>query len=143
MPKTAETHFLIIDDDAVDVLAMKRVLIEIDQEIEFSVASNGEEALFILRKLKDQPESPKQVIALLDLNMPRMGGVEFLDAIRSDETLCGCIVFVVSTSNDPVDIGQTYRRHIAGYIEKSSLNADRLRRLFENYLGVVTLPAAG
>lgn len=140
--KLENVHFLIVEDDDVDIMSLKRILINVDKEIDFSVCYNGEEALeFLKGEAEDQdPVRDKQIIILLDINMPKMSGHEFLDALRADENLRDTIVFVLSTSNDPIDIRKSYNQLIAGYIPKDRLNVDNFRALMENFIDLVVLP---
>ncbi len=81
-------------------------------------------------------------IVLLDLNMPRMTGLEFLRRIRADPALTGTVIFVLTTSKADEDIAAAYRDHIAGYILKQ-LIADDYRafgELLRNYRHLVDLP---
>ena len=98
----------------------------------------GLEALEALRN--DTVERP--FIVLLDLNMPRMNGMEFLSAIRSDPNLSDIVVFVLTTSQLDEEISAAYKKNIAGYIVKSSSNQDykQLIRFLENYWNIVELP---
>ena len=133
-------HFLIVDDDDVDVMAIKRVLINVDKDIAFSVAHNGEEALAFMQDNFLDTNDQKQLVVLLDLNMPRMTGHEFLNVIRSDPNLKSTVVFVLTTSHDSRDMQKSYEHYVSGYIPKDRLNADNFRGLLENYLSLVALP---
>ena len=133
-------HFLIVDDDDVDVMAIKRVLINVDKDITFSVAHNGEEALVFMRDNFLDKSEKKQLVVLLDLNMPRMTGHEFLDVMRADPDLKNTIVFVLTTSHDSNDMQKSYEHYVSGYIPKDRLNSDLFRGLLENYLSLVALP---
>ena len=134
-------RILIVDDDEVDVLAIKRILINIDKDLSFSVASNGEEALkFIRSEAGDVGEDKKRLIVLLDLNMPKMNGHEFLQELRNDPEIGHTIVFVLSTSSDPKDVDASYQKYVSGYLPKSNLDANRFRELFESYLHLMRLP---
>lgn len=135
-----DVHILIVEDDDVDVMAIKRMLVNVDREIAFSVAYNGEEAIDFLRKLHRESTEHKHLIVLLDLNMPRMTGHEFLTVIRNDPELRKTIVFVLTTSTDERDMEKSYEKHVSGYIPKDRLNEDNLRQLIENYLSLVMLP---
>jgi CheY-like chemotaxis protein len=74
-------------------------------------------ALEMLKALKDNNQ-PIPKIILLDLNMPRMGGIEFLTELRKDEGLKDISVFVMTTSSEETDIVDAYRLNVAGYIVK-------------------------
>ena len=81
------------------------------------VANNGIEALAMLRG--DSPVVPHhRRLILLDLNMPQMGGIEFLREIRTDETLKSVPVIVLTTSNEDNDKVEAYQLNVAGYILK-------------------------
>lgn len=140
MSQIENIHFLIVDDDDIDVMAIKRVLINLDKDIAFSVAHNGEEALEFMRANVQDVNEKKQLIVLLDLNMPRMTGHEFLDVMRVDPDLKNTIVFVLTTSQDSRDMQKSYEHYVSGYIPKDRLNADSFRGLLENYLTLVALP---
>ena len=86
------------------------------------VANNGIEALEILRSTDNELYKPK--IILLDLNMPRMGGIEFLKEMRQDPALSKLSVFVMTTSNEDGDKIDAYNLNVAGYILKP-LSMDR------------------
>jgi len=86
------------------------------------IAHNGLEALEILRSTAT--DAPKPRIVLLDLNMPRMGGIEFLKEIRQDAELSSLSVFVMTTSNEDSDKIEAFNLNVAGYILKP-LSMDR------------------
>jgi len=136
---------LLIDDDEVDVMAFRRALSKSDVDITLTVAHNGEEALTFLRGDDDVERIATPYIILLDLNMPRMNGFEFLDEIRADAALKNSIVFVLTTSEAPNDLERAYDRHVAGYIRKSSGAgaAEDIVKLLDSYLKLVRLPEAG
>ena len=79
---------------------------------------------------------------LLDLNMPRMNGIEFLTTIRNDDTLHNAIIFVLTTSNSEEDMVQAYKQNIAGYIVKNNVGQAFLDSisLLEHYWRVVEFP---
>ncbi len=108
-----------IEDDHVDRMVVERVIKKLDITDKIYHASNGEEALDLLRGENGQkaPEELPQVI-LLDINMPRMNGLEFLKELRADEKLKHLSVFVMTTSNDDEDRSQAYEYNVAGYILK-------------------------
>lgn len=108
-----------IEDDHVDRMVVERVIKKLDITDRIYHASNGEEALDLLRGENGQtaPEELPQVI-LLDINMPRMNGLEFLKELRADEKLKHLSVFVMTTSNDDDDRFEAYQHNVAGYILK-------------------------
>jgi CheY-like chemotaxis protein len=108
-----------IEDDNVDKMVVGRVLSKMDVVNLVHHASNGEEAL---NKLKgengEELLSPFPNIILLDINMPKMNGIEFLKELRSDENLKHLSVYMVTTSNDDEDVKGAYEFNVAGYIIK-------------------------
>ncbi|MCA9626332.1 MAG: response regulator [Myxococcales bacterium] len=111
----AAYHILLVEDDAVDVKTVQRAFRENNISNSLSVATNGEEAL---EMLKDGRVNPQRLLILLDINMPRMNGIEFLRHIRGDESLRHLSVVVLTTSNDDRDRIEAYRLNVAGYILK-------------------------
>ena len=105
---------LLVEDDAVDVMNVKRAFKKNHITNPLFVAGNGLEALELLRS--EEVERP--CIILLDLNMPKMGGIEFLKVVRADEKLHNLTVFVMTTSNQENDKVEAYNLNIAGYILK-------------------------
>lgn len=110
---------LIVEDDEVDFLGVKRALKSLKVANPTLRAKNGVEALDILRGSNGQVQISSPFIILLDLNMPLMNGIEFLDVIREDEALNSSIVFVLTTSDDDRDIIASYRRNVKGYVVKT------------------------
>lgn len=136
---------LLVDDDDVDVLGFKRELKQLGVSTPVVVAHNGEEALAMLRGTNDEAPLTPPYIVLLDLNMPRMGGLEFLKELRADDKLKRTIVFVLTTSAAEGDMLQAYDYNIAGYICKTT-PADSVRnavKLIDLYWSTVQLPQAG
>lgn len=105
---------LLVEDDQVDVMTVKRALIDIKVTNPLDIAGDGERALAYLR------ESGKKCpgLILLDLNMPRMGGIEFLKIIKQDPILRKIPVVVLTTSNEERDRVSAYDLSVAGYIVK-------------------------
>ncbi|MFT4572262.1 MAG: CheY-like chemotaxis protein [Hyphomicrobiaceae bacterium] len=116
--------FLLVEDDDVDVMILKRSFKRAGIPSPIVVARDGVEALEILRGQNGQGPLPKPHIVLLDLNMPRMNGIEFLDSIRNDAELAPTVVFVLTTSSDEHDKRKAYERNIAGYLVKKPKGSD-------------------
>lgn len=113
---------LLVEDDEVDVMNVKRAFKKNNISNKLIVAQNGIEALAVLRA--NTPENPRPKIVLLDLNMPKMGGIEFLKEIRQDPELSSLSVFVMTTSNEDSDKIEAFNLNVAGYILKP-LSMDR------------------
>lgn len=113
-------NILLVEDDEIDVMNVKRAFNKINITNPLYLASNGLEALAILRSHDGKsPHLPtERRLILLDLNMPKMGGIEFLQELRSDPTLCTTPVVVMTTSNLDQDRVEAYNLNIAGYILK-------------------------
>jgi CheY-like chemotaxis protein len=113
-------NILLVEDDEVDIMNVKRAFQKNNILKPLYIASDGLEALTLLRGKNDSPPelSPHQLLILLDLNMPKMGGIEFLQEIRSDARLRTIPVVILTTSNQDRDRLEAYQLNIAGYILK-------------------------
>jgi CheY-like chemotaxis protein len=111
-------NILLVEDDEVDVMNVKRAFQKNNLTNPMHHAGNGIEALALLKGSDGQPPIPIPRIILLDLNMPRMGGIEFLHELRKDELLKNISVFVMTTSNEDKDKVDAYNLNVAGYILK-------------------------
>jgi CheY-like chemotaxis protein len=133
---------LIIDDDQVDVRAVLRGLAQ--QKIANPVyfAGDGVEALNVLRGRNDHARIPRPFLILLDLNMPRMSGLEFLKELRADPELSDSIVFVLTTSTADEDKAAAYAQHVAGYLVKNEAGVGFLKaiQMLERYGLCVQFP---
>jgi CheY-like chemotaxis protein len=108
-------NVLLVEDDEVDVMNVQRAFKKNHIANPLWVASNGIEGLEILRG-GEMPKSRRLV--LLDLNMPRMNGIEFLRELRADPELHNTPVVVLTTSDDERDRVNAYDLNVAGYILK-------------------------
>ena len=106
---------LLVEDDEVDIMNVQRAFKKNKITNPLHIARNGLEALEIYGQKKVLP-IPK--IILLDINMPKMGGIEFLTEIRKDPDLRSLSVFVMTTSNEESDKIAAYELNVAGYILK-------------------------
>ena len=120
MIKDLRLNILLVEDDEVDVMTVQRAFRTGQITNPLYIAGNGIEALAMLRgEPGQQPVIPtERRIILLDLNMPRMNGLEFLQELRSDATVKHIPVVVFTTSNEERDRIETYCLNIAGYILK-------------------------
>ncbi len=108
-------NILLVEDDAVDVMNVKRSFERNHVSNPLFVAGNGLEALEMLRG--DEVPRERRLV-LLDLNMPKMNGIEFLQALRADPELASTPVVVLTTSNDDQDKIDAYNFNVAGYLLK-------------------------
>ena len=111
-------NILLVEDDEVDVMNVRRAFKKNNIANPLHVAGNGLEALSILRGEGTTPISRARRLVLLDLNMPQMGGIEFLRELRADPDLRATPVVVLTTSNDDKDRVEAYNLNVAGYILK-------------------------
>jgi CheY-like chemotaxis protein len=113
-------NILLVEDDEVAIMAVRRAFKQGNIINPLYVAGNGLEALTMLRgELGQLPIVPlERRIILLDLNMPKMNGLEFLQELRADSTLRHTPVIMLTTSNEEQDRIQAYDLNVAGYILK-------------------------
>ena len=112
-------NILLVEDDEIDVMNVRRAFKKNNIANPLHVAGNGIEALAMLRGEGASAAIPKdRRLVLLDLNMPRMGGIEFLRELRADADLRPTPVVVLTTSNDDKDRVEAYNLNVAGYILK-------------------------
>ena len=134
--------FLIVEDDIVDQKMLMRTFKKLKINNPIVLVDTAVEALRRLRGEDGHPPIPSPYLILLDLNLPQMGGLEFLNVIRDDPDLSTAIVFVLTTSADEEDRLAAYRKHVAGYIVKSEA-ADGLIKsieMLDSYWRVVEFP---
>ena len=127
---------LLVEDDEVDVKALKWAFEKLKVANPLVIARDGEEALELLKDL------PRPYLIISDINMPRMNGIELLRKIRATPDLRDSIVFVLTTSNDEQDKIDAYNLNVAGYMLKSDMGTSFQRAigLIENYWKVVEFP---
>ncbi|OAB27195.1 Response regulator receiver domain-containing protein [Flavobacterium fryxellicola] len=107
-------NILLVEDDEVDVMNVKRAFSKNNIMNPLFVAGNGVEALEML----ENHIIPLPKIIILDINMPKMNGIEFLKIMRENEILKNISVFVMTTSNEDSDKINAYNLNVAGYILK-------------------------
>jgi CheY-like chemotaxis protein len=143
MSNPSKVNILIVDDDDVAAESVVRSLRKHAMDFPVTLARDGMEALEILRNEHNELMIDKPYLILLDLNMPRMDGFEFLQEVRSDKNLHDSIIFVLTTSDADSDRTRAYHQNIAGYMVKSAVGPQfaRLANLLDNYRSTVSLPA--
>jgi CheY-like chemotaxis protein len=139
-PSTA--HLLHVEDDDLCIMGLARAFEAAKFANPVSYAHDGIDALHMLRGTNGRRRFPRPYLVLLDLSMPRMGGVEFLQQLRMDEDLKKSIVFIMTTSGADEDKVEAYNLGVAGYILKTRANAFlEATALLHTYLRVVEFPA--
>lgn len=111
-------HILLVEDDEVDIMNVQRAFKKNNIRNPLHVTRNGLEALEVLRSPEHDLHVASPRIILLDINMPKMGGIEFLTEIRKDPVLKAISVFMMTTSNEESDKIAAYDLNVAGYVLK-------------------------
>ena len=137
MTETQPVNILLVEDDLIDAKAFIRAMQKLKLGNPVSHAKDGIEGWEMLQDLA----RPNMVI--LDINMPRMNGLELLRAVRDDAKLHDTIVFILTTSNDDQDKFEAYNLNVAGYMLKSDMGNSFMRAvaLVESYWNVVEFPS--
>ena len=131
-------QLLLVEDDKVDALTITRMLEEKKFDFTVTHVTNGEEALNYLRDATNILPS----LILLDLNMPRMNGLELLEKVKADQRLDRIPVIVLSTSQEDHDVTKAFTHGIAGYMVKP-IFYDQFFRLIDvvtKYWSLTRLP---
>jgi len=127
---------LLVEDDEVDVKALKWAFDKLKVANPLVIARDGVDALETLKTLQ------RPYLIITDLNMPRMNGIELLRNIRQNPEHRDSIVFVLTTSNDEQDKIDAYGLNVAGYMLKTDMGTSFTRAisLIDNYWKVVEFP---
>lgn len=143
-PAEQQVQIILIDDDEVDVEAVARLLRKHRLPYDLVTFSNGSDAKNALAGSFGQDLAKRPYLILLDLNMPRMNGIELLDWLRTQPHLCRSIVFAFTTSEAQQDCKAAYDRQVAGYLVKSHLGSGyaALARMLDTYSQTVLFPPA-
>ena len=141
--RNAKAVILLVEDNELDIELMKLSLERCSYPIDCRVVRDGEECIAFLKKLPPYSDAPTPELILLDLNMPRMNGLEVLDAINAAPELHLLPVVVLTTSNQPSDVRGAYARRCSGYVVKPFGYSDleRVVHILTDYwLSLVCLP---
>ncbi|WP_299102212.1 response regulator [uncultured Winogradskyella sp.] len=106
-------NILLIEDDMIEVMKLNRAVTSLQLNHKITEANNGEDALKILEQKDNLPD-----IILLDLNMPKINGIEFLKILKSDDRLMYIPTIILTTSNNQRDLLECYKVGVAGYVLK-------------------------
>ena len=137
-------HLLHVEDDELCIMGLARAFKKAKIANPISFAHNGVDALDMLRGTNGREPFPRPYLILLDLNMPRMGGVEFLKELRKDKDLKRSIVFIMTTSGADEDKVKAYNLGVAGYILKTNPAGAFVgaSALLDSYWRMVEFPTA-
>jgi CheY-like chemotaxis protein len=135
-------NIVLVEDDDGDAKAVRRAFQKAKIANPFVRAVDGLDALDILRGANGKAKVESPYLLLVDLNMPRMGGIQLIRALRADEQLRQSIAFILSTSSSDADKEAAYDLHVAGYIVKATAGQDflNLADLVDCYWRIVELP---
>jgi CheY-like chemotaxis protein len=136
MPTSQEVNILVVDDDEIDVKALLRAFKKLKIANPVTAAKDGIEGWEALQDL------PRPYLIILDINMPRMNGIELLGKIRASEKYHDSVVFILTTSTDDEDKFEAYNLNAAGYMLKSDMGKSFIRaiEMIEQYWKVVEFP---
>jgi len=139
-----DMSILLVEDDEIDRRAIRRAFRENEVDCTITEATNGQEALAVLRGESDET-LPRRHLILLDINMPQMDGIEFLRVLRteeSDPSIRDSVVFILTTSAAEQDRTRAYEQHVAGYIVKPDYTngLTRIVSMLKNYNQLVEFP---
>ncbi|MEO8154021.1 MAG: response regulator [Rhizobacter sp.] len=142
MIDTLNLNILLVEDDDVAAESVMRGLIRSGVNAPVVWAQDGEIALQVLRSADPERHAPRPRVVLLDLNMPRMNGFEFLQHARADPVLRDEVVFVLTTSDTDADRTRAYHENVAGYMVKAAVGPQfaKLAQLLQSYRLAVRLP---
>ncbi len=138
MPTSREVNILVVEDDEIDVKALLMAFKKLKIANPVTVAKDGIEGWEALQSLA------RPYLLILDINMPRMNGIELLGKIRATEKYHDSIVFVLTTSTDDKDKFEAYNLNVAGYMLKSDMGTSFIRaiEMVEKYWKVVEFPGS-
>ena len=135
-------NILLVEDDDGDAMAVERTFRKAGIANSIVRAVDGIEALEILKGTDGTARLARPHLLLVDLNLPRMNGIQLITAIREDHELNDAVIFVLTTSKRQQDKSAAYALHVAGYIlkEKSGEDFQSLFNLVKSYQRIVELP---
>ncbi|AUP77652.1 response regulator [Flavivirga eckloniae] len=117
-------NILLIEDDMIEVMKLNRVVSSLELKHNITEANNGEDALKVLEQKDRLPD-----IILLDLNMPKINGIEFLSILKNDSRMKYIPTIVLTTSSNQQDLLECYKIGIAGYVLKPLKYEDYIAKI--------------
>ncbi len=111
-------QILLVEDDSVDTMDIKRTLDKTAILYKLHTAKNGEDALKLLKEGPENFVGKLPDVMLVDINMPRMNGLEFLAVVKANPAWSGIKTFVLTTSEETVDKEAAKKVGVSGYIVK-------------------------
>ncbi len=140
--RTRPVSLIMVEDDDGDAKAVRRAFAKARISNPMLRATDGVDALELLNGENGRETPPKPYIFLVDINMPRMNGIEFIAALREDPNLRDSVVFVLTTSKRDEDMTAAYGLNVAGYIVKQTAGTSMvpLVEMLDCYWRLVELP---
>ena len=136
-------HILLVEDDQLDVIDIKRSLEKLNITYSLHVAANGEEALKYLQERDAQGKHAMPDFVLIDINMPKMNGLELLEAIRANKSWEQLKCFIITTSDEAVDRKRALMLNVSGYIVKPlKLNSPSSMAAFNLMIDLINFKTA-
>jgi CheY-like chemotaxis protein len=137
-------RIVLVEDDDGDAKAVERTFLKARIANPIVRARDGVEAMEILKGTDQQPRIEPPYMLLVDLNLPRMNGIQLVTAIREDPDLHESIIFMLTTSNRAEDKESAYDLNVTGYIVKEKAGEDFLKlfSLVDSYWRIVEMPGA-
>lgn len=135
-------NILLVEDDDGDAKAVQRAFAKSKIANKIFRAIDGLDALDVLKGKKGKEKISSPFLLLVDLNMPRMNGIELIKALRTDPELHKAIVFILTTSKRDEDKAASYELNVTGYIVKETAGHDFLNliNLVDSYWRIVEMP---
>ena len=119
-----ELKILLIEDDTIELMKLNRAMLSLNMNHKVTEVNNGEDALELLLNKEYYPD-----IILLDLNMPKINGIEFLSILKTNESLKFIPIIILTTSSNKKDLLECYNIGIAGYIQKPLKYQDYITKI--------------
>lgn len=119
-----ELKILLIEDDTIELMKLNRAMLSLNMNHKVTEVNNGEDALELLLNEEYYPD-----IILLDLNMPKINGIEFLSILKTNESLKFIPTIILTTSSNKKDLLECYNIGIAGYIQKPLKYQDYITKI--------------
>jgi CheY-like chemotaxis protein len=134
---------LLVEDDPGDALITREAFERSQIPNLLHVVDDGEKALNFLRRVSEYQDAPRPALILLDINLPRLSGLEVLTELKADRDLLTIPVVILTTSGAQEDILRSYQLHANAYVTKPvgfDLYTDAVRRIDEFFLALARLP---
>ena len=119
-----ELKILLIEDDTIELMKLNRAMLSLNMNHKVTEVNNGEDALELLLNKEYYPD-----IILLDLNMPKINGIEFLSILKTNESLKFIPTIILTTSSNKKDLLECYNIGIAGYVQKPLKYEDYIAKI--------------